>query len=263
MYQPYASAYKMYSNWRGYRAERAKRMARGGTYGQRAAQRARWGTVRRQKRWNGGGKWRKGGYYGRYNTTHTHARPELKFHDINLDLNPISLTGSIFVQSINEIEQGVGESQRIGRKILLKKFSFRYALTMLTQITGPNSHDEVRVIIYLDKQANGGAATPSDILQAAVTIHSFRDLENVGRFRILAERNYALNSYAGAGDGTTNAFAGGLVRDEIHINLNTPVEFSFSTGAITEIKSNNIGILLISLHGRSKIESKMRTRFEG
>ncbi len=40
-----------------------------------------------------------------------------------------------------------------------------------------------------------------------------------------------------------------------------PLEFSAGTGAITEIRSNNLFVLLISEAGAAGFESKMRLRF--
>lgn len=44
---------------------------------------------------------------------------------------------------------------------------------------------------------------------------------------------------------------------------NVPLEFSSTTGAITEIRSNNIGVLLISAEGTAKFDSSIRIRFTG
>ncbi len=243
--------------WTPYKSPGYNMRRQSGGRARRAGQyRSRWGNIVQN------GKNRTGGFYNRYN--HTHATPELKFHDITINTNPlVGPAGSIILDSAVKIAAGSGESQRIGRQILVKKFSMKFTLTFLSQTTSGNAHGFARIIVYCDKQANGATATVGGILQSPLTMMSYRDLENVNRFKILADRKYALSPTAGVGNGTTNIFSGGYTHDEIHLNLNLPIEYSLTTAAITEIKSNNIGILAISHSGRVKLESKVRIRFEG
>ncbi len=235
-------------------------MQRGRRRGGRATRarqyRSRWGNVVQD------GRSRTGGFYGRYN--HQHAKPELKFHDLqNLDTNPVTAIGSIPIDSFLKIQSGTGESQRIGRNILVKKMSIKFTWTFLAQQFAGNAHSFARIIIYCDKQANGATASVNDILEDGAGMLSFRELENIHRFRILADRKYAITPTCGAGNGTTDNFTGGYIQDEIHVNMNLPVEYSGVLGLITEIKSNNIAMLLISHAGRVKFESSVRIRYEG
>lgn len=209
---------------------------------------------------------RRGGYYGRYNRRsggggHTHMQPELKFLDKTLDLNPITAAGTI-TNDILLIPQGTGESERIGRKCRVKLFSWRFTLTMLEQTFEGATHDQVKLFVIWDKQANGDTPSVIDILELT-NINSFRNLSNKNRFRILATRSYNLTCPAGAGDNVTRKFSSATVRGEINHRCNMPIEYDGVTGAKTEVQSNNILIMMISLDGRVKIQSRIRVRFEG
>jgi hypothetical protein len=170
---------------------------------------------------------------------------ETKFFDTLINETSITATGSI-VPSLNLVAQGTADNQRIGRELKIKGLYIRGQFEQNTSTT-VTSAIKMRLIIYLDKQANGAAATMGDILDTTVIttpVNAFRNLDNAKRFKILKDKRVQLNFYGHDG---TNAF-------EHAVNFNyawTPkkplsVEFSSTTGGITEIRSNNIGILLVS-----------------
>ncbi len=230
--------------------------ATGGRARRASAYRSRWGSVVQN------GRTRTGGFYGRYN--HQHAKPELKFRDLNTILNPVPTGGAIANASLLLIAAGSGESQRIGRKIVVKKVSIKLEWMENAQSASGLAHELGRFILYVDKQANGATAGVADILDTpALGVMAFRDLENVNRFKILADKTYDVSARSSLGNGTTNIYTGGYVYDEIHINLNLPIEYSDPVGVITEIKSNNLGILLISHGATCACRYRVRVRFEG
>lgn len=120
--------------------------------------------------------------------------------------------------------------------------------------------DHLRMIIYLDKQANGTSATVTDILQTA-NINAFNNLFNKERFVILRDTIIDLVAEAGANDGTQDQF--GIVQHSFSAfkKCRIPLEFSGATGAIAEIRSNNIGILFISQAGVAVVDYTTRIRF--
>ncbi len=199
---------------------------------------------------------RTGGFFG-------HAVGELKFHDIDIDDAAVAAGGTIAIDSVNKIPQGVTEVQRIGRKCTLRSINWRFdiALPEVDAVADPPANDIVRVIVYLDKQANGATAAVTDIVETA-DYQSFNNLANKHRFRTLMDRSYDLNYLTLASDGAGLVSAGAvIIRDSFFKKINVPVEFSATTGAITEIRSNNIGILLLGKSGASAFTSKMRIRF--
>ncbi len=184
---------------------------------------------------------------------------ELKFFDLDLDDALVASAGGI-TDSINKIPQGVTEITRVGRKCTIRQINWRFDLQLPTQTAASAGSDTIRVLMYLDKQANGATASITDILETA-DFQSFNNLSNKNRFRTLMDRTYAINAEAGGGDGTTEDYAATTITDSFYKKVNLPIEFNSTAGAITEISSNNIGVLLISRSGLVNFTSKIRLRF--
>ncbi len=200
---------------------------------------------------------RRTGFFGRFG-----IGGELKFHDIDIDDATIATGGTIALDSCNKIAQGVTEVTRVGRKCTIRSINWRFNIALVEQdgVADPLNADTVRVILYLDKQANGAAATVTAILEAD-DYQSFNNLANKGRFRTLMDRTYTMNSQAGGGNGTASDWAGVRQDDTFFKKVNIPIEFDSTTGAITEIRSNNIGVLLVGVAQTTSFDSKMRIRF--
>ncbi len=184
---------------------------------------------------------------------------EKKFHDVDLDDTVIASGGAI-TASINLIPQGVTEITRVGRKATIRNINWRFKVTLPSSTTSGATSDVARVMMYLDKQANGAAATVTDILETA-DFQSFNNLANKSRFRILFDHNYDLVAPSGGGDGTTEDYGEFTVTDTMFRKVNIPIEFDSTAGAITEIRSNNIGVLLITAGGFGGFSSKIRLRY--
>ncbi len=188
------------------------------------------------------------------------AQPlELKFHDVDLDDATVA-TGGTITPTVNIIPQGVTEVQRIGRKCTIRMINWRFVLTLAASTASSDTTDVVRVIMYCDKQANGATAAVTDILETA-DFQSFNNLSNKSRFRTLMDRTYDMTARSGGGDGTTEDYGEYIVSDAFYKKVNLPIEFNAATGAIGEINSNNIGVLLISQTGKTGFGSKIRLRF--
>lgn len=187
---------------------------------------------------------------------------ELKFLDNSITDASIASAGTIVEDSVLGIAQGVGPGQRVGRQITVKKLMWRYNVeNPSTSGSGGKSPDVVRLILYLDKQCNGAAAVVGDILESA-DYQSFRNPCNSGRFQILMDRTHQLNAAGGAGDGTSNDFVGIGHSETFFKDVNIKVEFNSTTGAITELTSNNIGVLIISkLSEISVLDSILRVKW--
>lgn len=209
------------------------------------------------------GRSRTSGYYGRYKYGLSATNPEMKFFDGAGTLGgaDINTAGNIAEDSLHHVAAGTGEQNRVGRKISLRKIHIRgtYVLTPATDQTKCSAI--VRTIVYLDKQCNGSAATVTDILESAAW-HSFNNLANKSRFRILLDRKTKVRSEAGAYDGTDDQYGINQNMYEWHINVNLPIEFNSTTGAIGEIRSNNVGLLMIT-NGSARVTTdyKWRVRF--
>ncbi len=217
-------------------------------------------TRRRSYRrpYSGRGKFRRVGFYGRYNSS---PGREMKFFDSTFTVSGVNLVGELN-SSINLVPQGTGESERIGRKMTIRSIDWRFTIRKL-QETGAVGSDTVRVIMFLDTQANGAAAVPGDILEAT-DYQAFYNLTNSGRFRILMDRTYDSNVKAGSGNGSVDQTFSHQIHGRFSKKCSIPIEYSSTTGAITEIRSNNIGVVLFAERDQgSDFVSRIRIRFTG
>ncbi len=209
------------------------------------------------------GRDRTGGFYGRFSGRYHSGVGELKFHDVDLD-DAVVATGGVVTDSINKIAQGVTESERIGRKCTIKTIRWKYRVDMpeVDEVGSPNTSEQIRVILFIDKQCNGATATAAGILEEAGEVHSFRNLANAGRFVVLHDKLHTLNWMTLASSSAGNVSSAEVIREfTFNKKCNLPIEFDSTTGAITEIRSNNIGVLLVSKVGTGGFMSKFRLRF--
>lgn len=220
-----------------------------------------------KKRYTGpssGKSFRKGydrtsGYYGRFSG----PRAEYKYLDTATSDPVVAIGGSILRDSCNNVAAGTGETQRIGRKIVIRSINYRYLVQYPEkegEVTPPDS-EAVRVVLYLDKQCNGTGATPTQILETA-SMTSFRNLANSARFTVLMDRIHNMNTQGLASDGTTSYSHAGINRwASFYKKCSIPVNFNGTTGVTGEIESNNIGILLIGSSGVASVGGTLRIRF--
>lgn len=201
---------------------------------------------------------RTAGFYGRF------ARgtgTELKFLDTKRNTGAaIPTAGQIDTASLNVIAQGAGESERVGRKCTLKQINIR-GVASLASVTNYNATvDRLRFIVYWDKQTNGATAAVTDILETA-EIQSFNNLANKNRFRILCDKTMVVGTTGGAASTGAYVFAEAKTPFQFYKKLNIPLEFDGATGALTEQRSNNIGVLAISDDGNTLLEYNVRVRY--
>ncbi len=204
---------------------------------------------------------RTGGFYGRAGAG-CPAR-ELKFHDLDVNDIAVAAGANIVAPSCNLIAQNVTETGRDGRKCTVKNIGWKFQLKLnIFAGTTLDYGDTIRVILYLDKQCNGATAVNTDILETA-DFQSFNNLANKSRFKTLMDRTYDINMMAAAGDGAVNDSAPVVINDSFYKKCNIPLEFDGATGAITELRSNNIGVMICGEIGVAGFQSKMRLRFCG
>lgn len=201
---------------------------------------------------------RRTGYYNRF----PQGDGELKFHDVDIDDAVIASGGTIALDSAVKIAQGTSESERIGRKMTVRRIGWKFDIDLPTTATAASTSDYVRIILYWDKQTNGATATVATILQGS-DYQSFRNLSDITRYKILMDRSYSIQSTAGSGRGSTDTLSYGEAKivDSFYKRCSIPIEYNNTMGAITEIRTNNIGVLTISKSGLAGFTSKMRISF--
>ncbi len=196
-------------------------------------------STRKRKRGVVKGYTRRSGYYGRYNKAGS-QRQEHKFFDSQL-LVPAVVEGSWHnVDSINKIVQGTGEQNRIGRGVNVRKIQMRWIYTL----DDLDESHQLRILVVLDTQCNGAAATAAMLFQdhpAAPTtpgITAYNNLANSKRFKILYDKSMNCNKFTGLTDPSIAYKTGSFYK-----SCFIPLEFSSTTGVITEIKSNNVFVM--------------------
>lgn len=209
---------------------------------------------------------RKGGLYtGKFTRTR-----ELKYLDTPTPANwshPASdMTAGVIFPTICVVKQGSSATERIGRKIFIKRVQAKLKIHLLNYQdatgTGDMSNQRVRILMYLDKQANGAAATVTTLLANSTIagglvrpeIHSWRNMEHVDRYRILYDKVHTI-AYTASGrtsdseNDLDNVLVSNIKSLSFGKNCNIEILYSLGDGILAEIQSNNIGMLLLTEEG--------------
>lgn len=183
----------------------------------------------------------------------------MKFHDVKFTTATVPIAARI--RTLLTIPQGTTEIQRIGRKCTIKSISIRYH-GFLQNGSVQNGHDQIRVMLVLDKQTNGDAFNATDLLETD-EMDQYRNLANSSRFTILWDKWLTLNYTAAGGNGTDIESMSWGEWHRYHKKLNIPIEYNSTVGAITEIKTNNLLLVEISENGIAESFVRIRIRFMG
>lgn len=145
---------------------------------------------------SGKGFLRNTGYYGRFAGTGGRRGPvEMKFKDTQQNLTAIgaALSNKVY-PSMNLVDLGSGESQMIGRKLIIRRIYVSFNIQLTSQTSGtaaiPGNIADIgccqpyRVSLVQDKQSNGTLPSTTDIYQSG-RYDSARNLSNIDRFKIL------------------------------------------------------------------------------
>lgn len=248
-------------------------------------------------KWSRGSK-RKVGYYGKYGLAPGYATPtEIKYFDFTTKMafTADAPTGvqqmtygvtagtqpAIFVnnatdeQSLNLIETGAGQSQRIGNKVkcvALKMFlQADFPAIALQAVdasqTGsvPEFNQNLHVCIILDHQANGAAPLWNEVFQEPVASKGtsgglgraqdpsmwFKRMDRLSRYTILHRKNYNykrpestfIPQDVAADEGFSMFGQTDFKPIEVNIPLRTVIEFQDSVGGtvpLSKICCNNL-----------------------
>jgi len=194
------------------------------------------------------------------NKSYNRSNKERKFVDTFFE-DTIAGTGVVSSPSLVIVAGGTGASERVGRRILVTDIFIRGVHLLPSTSTAADTSDTYRTIVFLDRQANGAVAVTTDILNTASHL-SFNNLFNVGRFKILSDKRTAFSANGGAVTVTPEFFSSNEKHFFIALkDLNIPIEYSGTDGAIDKITSNNIGILMISESGLVESEYIARMRY--
>lgn len=201
---------------------------------------------------------RKAGYYGRFTGSH----PEMKYRDTTINWVPLGTSWN--GNSPNLVPMGNEANDRVGRKITIKSLCIRYLATMPSQTDPGNTDENVRIMVIQDMQSNGAFPQDATLFADPTDFQSYMNLENSGRFKILATREFDINCMGGSYNGSVHTWASVSKSGEIYIGgLNMPIEFDSSTqsGAMTSVRTNNIIIIACSKSGLVSCKWTSRIRY--
>ncbi len=204
------------------------------------------------------GRDRRAGFYGRYSGT----RPEKKFLDTTITDAAISTTMTI--TNLTVIPEGNGESERIGRKVTIKNVHVKGIVVLNDQTSASLTTSQVIMMLVQDTQTNGAQFTATDLLDTD-NFHSFRNLANSGRFKVLYKKTLNMKSPGGSGRGTTDTLAFSEDIRQINVNKTCNIEMEYdnsaTTGAIATVRSNNLYWVTQSSAGVTQSVGTARIRY--
>lgn len=197
--------------------------------------------------------------------------PEKKYVEFNFTDTTVPTTGYL-PGSITNIAQGVGDDQRIGRKVVVKSISLRGEIKMPNEsntvlgAASPQS-DVMRFMVVQDKQTNGAAANMNSIIAfgaanggaATLDWRAFRNMDNIDRFNILVDRTVKIANPVftnGTGSATQQ-----IVQYNIYRKCNITVDYSTTTAAIGSQASNSLSIYCITSAGLASWNGIVRVRY--
>jgi len=178
---------------------------------------------------------RRSGLYGRFKGNDA----ELKFFDTALSFN-IDATGEVpATGQLALIPQGDTESNRDGRKCVIKSIAIKAQLILdpgaLADAAGVTA-----IYLVLDKQTNGAAAAITDVFTSGTNLSQvMRNMSESSRFTVLKKWVMDWNPSAGA----TTAYNFVAKHIDFYKKVNIPMHYNSTTGAIGEIRSNNLFLM--------------------
>lgn len=184
--------------------------------------------------------------------------PELKFFDTDLSV-PFDTTAEVPATGgqLVLIPQGDTQSTRDGRLAFIKSIQIRGKIS-LVPAAAATAASVAHMWLVLDTQANGAAAAVTDVFTSAAAQSCMLNLNNSGRFRIL--KHWVMKFEAKSG--VTTAYNNDTKAFEFYKRCNIKVDWSGTSGAITEIRSNNLFLIagsdgdsddLITLSGTARV----------
>lgn len=186
--------------------------------------------------------------------------PELKYKDTAQAFTAPGTTGAITSSTLCSMVEGNTDQTRIGNKITVKSVMIRGRARMASTNNVANTADTMRIIVYIDRQANGAAATVTDIL-ASADWRSFNNLDNTDRFYTLCEETICMQIGGGV---PSVGYLFGVANSEFFLKktkLNLDVKYKGNAGTIADIASANIGVLAITAGGFADLEYIARIKY--
>ncbi len=204
------------------------------------------------------------------------AGQEKKFMDISRTGATVSQswTGSevddTTMLCLNGIAQGVTEVQRVGRTAHIDSIQLRGTVSFSSSEGNVNPLGDVwvRIIVFIDYQSNMLQADAEAVMSsvgANLESESFRNLEFVGRFRVLFDKTINMSFHQMFEASNMFAFTGLLRHWRYKHEFVTPLKvvFDASGATIADITTNSLHIAAVGNSSNLDISYTSRIRFYG
>lgn len=177
-----------------------------------------------------------------------------------LGVSSSQATGAIMIGCI----QGTSAvGARIGRYVILKSLEICGEIQYNPGTTA-NASDVAHIFLIVDTQTNGSYPGASDVWSTTTAGNQVRNLDNTQRFKIL--KHWAVNFQATVGVPGTGANGTlGIIQKNFHKYVKLPnilMDFASSTGAIAEVKTNNLIVGYGSSQGVCSFTGVFRCRYQ-
>ncbi len=217
---------------------------------------------------------RRGRNFGRSFMRHTSQR-ELKTFQDEIDGFTLSTSWQAVNPPITDClvapAQGVGADDRIGNVYHIESLMIKGAVCTpeIEQAASPQADVAVRIVIGIDKNAEGSEIVPANVLDLAWAddFHCFRELKKVENYTVLMDQVVVLPA-RGYSEGSINQFA--------HPGRCTPftyykkfpgglkVKCSGTGNTVASIQTNGLFMMAIEEStGGSRLDCQIRARFRG
>jgi len=170
---------------------------------------------------------------------------------INLGSAAVANPGCLCVPTV-----GAALNQRVGRKITVRKIKVHGTIQIAAQAAqaAADSANKFRIVLVQDMQTNAAPMTSAQLfndanaVQPTVTLNSFQNPNNFGRFRVLKDKMLTISNLNLAGSPATNDVIQASMRREFKfsVNFKKPVEVHFNAtngGTVADIVDNSFHII--------------------
>lgn len=153
---------------------------------------------------------------------------------------------------LNTVVQGDGESNRDGRKIIMRSIHVTGTVSCISQAnqSAADNGAFIFIALVLDKQTNGATIVSEEVFvnpgaDALMSCSVLRNLKFSSRFTVLRTVKLNMDNVNLAFSGTTdNMEQSGLVRNwEMYRMLNIPVVYSDTAETVANIVDNSLHII--------------------
>lgn len=165
--------------------------------------------------------------------------------------------------NLSAIAQGVGESQRDGRKCTIVRLHVKGDLHAVATTT-LSTTNIVRILIVQDTQTNGAQLKSEDVLTAVThAYHAFPNLKFSKRFKICKDHTFMMRPTIAAGESSSKGTGPFTSRFDWTFKMNMPVIHSGTGDGIANVTDNSLHLIAIGSDSGAVLSYESRIRFVG